>query len=47
MKFSREMKDAIMNGNELMRIGFTRINFNYFAAEEEMDYVLNALEFIC
>ena len=41
------MKDALMNGIELMRIGFIRINFNYFANEDETDYILNALEFIC
>ena len=46
IKYSREMKDALMNGNELIRIGFSRINFNYFISEEEIDYQLKAIEFV-
>jgi len=47
VKTTREMKDALMNGYGILRVGFTRINFNYFADEKELDYILNALEFIC
>lgn len=32
--------------NELMKPGFTRLNLSYFASEEEVNYLLNALEFI-
>ena len=35
-----------MNGNELLRIGYTRVNFNYFVSNEEIDYILDAIEFI-
>ena len=36
LKFSRELKESLMNGNELLRIGYTRINFNYFITDEEV-----------
>ncbi|CAF4229722.1 unnamed protein product, partial [Rotaria sordida] len=32
--------------NVLMKHGFTRFNLSYFASDEEVDYILNALEFI-
>jgi selenocysteine lyase/cysteine desulfurase len=32
--------------NALMKPGFTRFNLSYFASDEEVDYILNALEFI-
>ncbi|CAF3815482.1 unnamed protein product [Rotaria sp. Silwood1] len=31
---------------ELMKFGFTRFNLAYFASNEEVDYILNAIEFI-
>jgi hypothetical protein len=32
--------------NALMKHGFTRFNLSYFASDEEVDYILNALDFI-
>ncbi len=29
-----------------MKTGFTRFNLSYFASDEEVDYILNAIEFI-
>lgn len=46
LKFSREMKDALMNGIELMRIGFARVNFAYFIEDAEIDYAVDAIEFV-
>lgn len=46
-KFTHELKESLMNGNALLRIGFTRINFNYFLKDEEIDYFCDAIEFIC
>lgn len=46
LKFSRELKESLMNGNELLRIGYTRVNFNYFITDEEVEYILRAIEFI-
>ena len=46
LKYSRELKESLMNGNELLRIGYTRVNFNYFVSNEEIDYILDAIEFI-
>lgn len=34
LKLSREYKDALMNGQELLRMGFTRVNFSYFFTDE-------------
>ncbi|CAF2661286.1 unnamed protein product [Rotaria sp. Silwood2] len=31
---------------DLMKPGFTRLNLSYFASDEEVDYILNAIEFI-
>ena len=31
---------------ELMKPGFTRFNLSYFASDKEVDYILNAVEFI-
>ena len=46
LKYSRELKESLMGGHELLRIGYTRVNFNYFISEEEVDYILDAIEFI-
>lgn len=35
-----------MSGNELLRIGFTRVNFNYFITDSEVEYICNAIKFI-
>jgi selenocysteine lyase/cysteine desulfurase len=29
-----------------MKSGFTRFNLSYFSSDEEIDYILNAIEFI-
>jgi hypothetical protein len=36
-----------MNGQELLRMGFSRINFNYYITDAEINYILSAVEFIC
>lgn len=47
LHLSREYKDALMSGQELLRMGFTRVNFNYFFSDEDIDYILDAIEFVC
>ena len=27
-------------------MGFTRVNFNYFLSDEEVDYLVSAIEFV-
>lgn len=46
LNLSRVFKDAIYNGNELYRNGYTRFNLSYFYTQEDVDYILNAVEFI-
>lgn len=46
VKLTREIKNALMNGNNMLRIGFTRVNFNYFIDDEEVNYILDAIQFI-
>jgi selenocysteine lyase/cysteine desulfurase len=46
LKLSGEYKEALFDGNELLRLGYTRINLNYFIPDEEIDYILSAVEFI-
>jgi hypothetical protein len=45
-KLSLEFKESIFEGNEILRIGFTRVSFNYVMKDEEIDYVMDAIEFI-
>ena len=47
LKLSREYKKILMNGQELLRIGFIRFNFNYFMTEEDITYLIKAIEFVC
>ena len=47
LKLSREYKNALMTGQELLRMGFSRINFNYYITDAEINYILSAVEFIC
>ena len=47
LKLSRQYKEALFNGHELLRMGYTRFNLNYFQTDAEIDYVLWALEFVC
>lgn len=35
-----------MNGQELLRMGFTRMNFAYFLKDEDIEYMLKAMEFV-
>ena len=35
-----------MQGYNVLRVGFTRFNFNYFATDEEVDYILDGVEFV-
>ena len=47
LSLSRELKEAIFSGNGLISLGFSRINFSYFWQEKDVDYVLQAIEFVC
>ena len=46
LKLSRQYKESLFDGNELMRMGFTRLNINYFFNDQDVDYILNAVEFV-
>ena len=47
LALSRRYKEALYEGHELLRMGYTRLNFNYFQSEEDIEYVLAAIEFVC
>ena len=47
MALSRRYKDVLFDGNELFRVGYVRFNIPYFFEDEEIDFVLNAIEFVC
>lgn len=47
LQLSRRYKEALFEGQELMRMGFTRFNIPYFFGDEEVEYVVSAIEFIC
>ena len=46
LKLSREFKEALFDGNEVLRVGFTRINLNYFLNDKDVDYIISAIEFV-
>lgn len=35
------------SGVASIKMGFTRYNLPYFASKEEIDYVVDAIEFVC
>jgi hypothetical protein len=41
-----EYRDALCRGHELLRMGYTRVNFAYFMNKVEIDYVLSAIDFV-
>jgi len=43
---SRQYKDALFEGHELMRMGFTRFNIPYFFTDEEIEFTIKAIEFV-
>jgi len=47
LSLSRRYKEALYEGQELLRMGYTRLNFSYFQSEADIDYVLAAIEFVC
>jgi selenocysteine lyase/cysteine desulfurase len=47
LSLTRQFKEALFEGNEVLRVGFTRVNFSYFFNEDDVKYVLDAIEFIC
>ena len=47
LQLSKEYKEAIFEGYEIIRMGYVRMNFAYFFSEEDKEYLLDAIEFIC
>lgn len=46
MGYSKRLEAAVTEGVGVMRPGWVRLNFNYFLAEEEFEYLLRALELV-
>lgn len=46
MNHSRRIEEAVKSGISVMRPGWVRLNFNYFIDDEELDYLLGALELV-
>jgi selenocysteine lyase/cysteine desulfurase len=46
LDLTKIFKEALFDGHELLRVGFTRINFSYFLHDEDIKYILDAIEFI-
>ncbi|CAG9315473.1 unnamed protein product [Blepharisma stoltei] len=45
-ELAKSFQEVLADGFDLFRPGFVRINFNYFATEDTIDYILDALEFV-
>ena len=46
MAYSKRVEAAVTSGAGLMRPGWVRLNFNYFIAGDELEYLLRALELV-
>jgi selenocysteine lyase/cysteine desulfurase len=46
MAYSRKIEEAVTSGAGIMRPGWVRLNFNYFIADDELEYLLRALELV-
>lgn len=46
MEYSRAIETQIALGAVVLRPGWVRLNFNYFIAEDEFEYLLRALELV-
>ena len=46
MEYSRAIESEIEQGVMVLRPGWVRLNFNYFIAEEEFEYLLRAVELV-
>lgn len=46
MVFSRQVEAAVSCGVGVLRPGWVRLNFNYFIADEEFSYLLDALQLV-
>ncbi len=46
MGYSRALEKQIQAGAFVLRPGWVRLNFNYFLAEEDFQYLLNAIELV-
>ena len=43
---AEEFRDAVLDGFEVVKPGWTRLNFSYFIEPEEFEFLLDAIEFI-
>lgn len=41
-----QFEQALLDKEEILRPGFSRINLNYFAPQAEVDYILSAIHFV-
>jgi len=46
LAMTRYLKEALFEGNEVLRVGFTRVNFSFFLNAEDINYLLDAIEFV-
>jgi hypothetical protein len=47
LELSRKFKKVLFDGHEMFRLGYTRINFSWFFNDDDVEYVLQAVEFVC
>jgi len=43
---SMKLKEVLVDGFEIMKFGYTRFNLPYFATMEEVDYIIDCIEFV-
>ena len=46
IELAREYKKALWSGHEMVRMGYVRINFSCFMSQNEIDYILDAIDFV-
>jgi selenocysteine lyase/cysteine desulfurase len=45
-EFSTQIEDVVALGNSIIKLGWVRLNFNYFIGDETYEYLLSAVELI-
>jgi hypothetical protein len=45
-KRTEDFRDAVLNGFEAVKPGWTRLNFSYFIEPAEFEFLLDAIEFV-
>jgi len=47
LEMTRKFKKLLYDGYEMFRLAYTRINFAWFFNDDDVEYVIQAIKFVC